>query len=125
MREFEVKVLAMAMEKHEALHWEYQEAMKDHREFSLRDVLQNGQEIPEDLRSSMVHQMTDDVHVLLCVSTFKRSFQLKESLPMNVAQTWPWRNRVTWCIFDANPDEDLLNWAFSIFAFAMQVGHVV
>ena len=125
MREFEAKVKSIALQKHDALHWEYQEAMKDHRGHSLRDVLEHGQDVPEDLKSSDVHQLVDDCHIVLCVSTFKRSFQLQEALALNVSQTWPWRLRVTWAIFDCNPDQELMHWAFETFSFPMQCGHIV
>ena len=123
--EFTRKVKSIALEKHSSLHWEYQEAMKDHRGHSLQEVLEHGQDVPEDLRSSEVYQMVDECHIVLCVSTFKRNFQLQEALGLNVSQTWPWRLRVTWCIFDANPDEDLLQWALETFELPMKVGHIV
>ena len=43
----------------------------------------------------------------------------------SLAQTWAWRRRVTWCIFDANPEEDLLEWVRENFSFALQTGHLV
>ena len=122
---FETRIRSIASEKHDALHWEYQEAMKDHCRELLTHVLEHGQHVPEDLKSSDVHQLIDDCHILLCCSTFKRNFQLQEALAMNVSQTWPWRRRVTWCIFDANPDTELWEWAKTCFSFAMQCGHII
>ena len=81
--------------------------------------------MPDDLKSSDVHQMIEDCHVCLCVSTFKRNFQLKEALALNMAQTWAWRRRATWCIFDANSDTELMEWTGEYFRVALQTGHII
>ena len=113
---------SIGSEKHAALHWEYQEAMEDHRGESLKHVLEHGQDEPEDLKSSEVHHSIDDCNILLYCSAFKRNFQLQEALPMHVSQTWPWRRRATWCIFYANSDMDLWEWAKTCFSFPLQCG---
>ena len=65
-------------------------------------------------------------HLLLCSTTFKRDWQLKQSLPLNLPQTVTvWQKRVTWCIFDANISEDLWNWARQEFAPLIQGGHLI
>ena len=115
----------MVGEKHRKMHREYQELLQDHMGDPLPWVLRVGQDKPEDLKASEVSELCESCHVLLYTSTFKRSFQLKEAMALNLAQTWAWRRRVTWCIFDANPEEDLLEWVRENFSFALQTGHLV
>ena len=69
--------------------------------------------------------MAGEAHVLLCTSTFKRDWQLKESLTLNLPQTMAWHLRVTWCVFDANPTEELWDWARHEFAPLIQGGHLI
>ena len=54
-----------------------------------------------------------------------RSLQLQESMALSLAQTWPWRRRLTWCVFDVSPELDLLDWVRENFASALQTGHLV
>ena len=122
---FERALNLAAIAIHDELHWEYQELLKDHRGVTLREVLEKGEDVPDEIKSSDVHQMIDDCHVCLCVTTFKRDFQLREVLALNVAQTWPWRRRVTWCIFDPNSETGLLEWVGEHFRVALQTGHII
>ena len=78
-------------------------------------MLRVGQDKPED-----VSELCESCH-----TSTKRSFQLKEAMALNLAQTWAWQRRVTWCIFDANPEEDILEWVRENFSFALQTGHLV
>ena len=50
-------------------------------------MLRVGQDKPEDLKASEVSELCESCHVLLYTSTFKRSFQLKEAMALNLAQT--------------------------------------
>jgi hypothetical protein len=47
-----------------------------------------------------------DVNIYLCVTTFKRTYQLKEGLPQNVLLTWPYRSRVRWVVLDLNDGQE-------------------
>ena len=82
------KLHDMAIAKHDELHWSYQMMMQDHVGNKFPDFVRQGQVVPPDINGSAVHQLVEQCHILLCVSTFKRSFQLKESLALNIAQTW-------------------------------------
>ena len=46
-------------------------------------------------------------------------------MALSLAQTWPWRRRLTWCVFDVSPELDLLEWVRENFASALQTGHLV
>ena len=115
----------MVDEKHAKLHREYQELLQDHMGDPLPDALRAGHDKPEDLKASESDELCESCHVPLCTSTFKRDFQLKEVMAINLAQTWAWRRRVTWCIFDANREQDLWEWVRDTFSFALQTGHLV
>ena len=115
----------LAIEHHNKLHGEYQDMLKDHCGKPMPDWLMEDQHIPEDLQSSVAHQLCSESHVCLCVQTFKRDFQLRRVLAINVAQTWAWRHRVTWCIFDPNEETDLMRWALDVFAVAFMSGHII
>ena len=91
----------------------------------MPDWLIEDQDIPGDLQSSPIHQLCSESHVCLCVQTFKRDFQLRRVLAINVAQTWAWRHRVTWCIFDPNEETDFMRWALDVFAVAFKSGHII
>ena len=97
-------VNANAIQKWQGLHWQYQNCMNDNLGQPLPQWLHH-QVHPADLELSTVHELLSEPHVLLCTSTFKRDWQCKESLSLNLPQTLPWTRRVTWCVFDANPDE--------------------
>ena len=49
---------------------------------------------------------TGDVDIYLCVTTFKRTYQLKECLPPHVLLTWPYRSRVRWVVLDLNDGQE-------------------
>ena len=120
---------ANAIKKWKRLHWTYQKCMHDHFGQSLPDWIATQKVFfPKDLRGPEVtaeHEMIAESHVLLCSSTFKRDFQIKETLTLNLPQTMPWGRRVTWCVFDANVSEDLWDWARSNFSFPLQCGHLI
>ena len=122
---FKTMLADMVDEKHAKLHREYQELLQDHMDDPLPDALRAGHDKPEDLKASEFDELCESCHVLLSTSTFKRDFQLKEVMAINLAQTWAWRRRVTWCIFDANREQDLWEWVRDTFSFALQTGHLV
>ncbi len=65
-------------------------------------------------------------HVLFCVSTFKRHWQIEKALPINVVLTWPYRQHVSWCIADLNEASDsrLLDFATENLRLAMCEDHL-
>ena len=126
IQEFARRANANCIEKFGRLHWKYQESMKDHLGRLLPDWIAT-QRLPKDLGFPDTHKLQEmaEPHVLLCCSTFKRDFQIKETLTLNLPQTMPWGRRVTWCVFDANVSEDLWDWARSNFSFPLQCGHLI
>ena len=52
-------------------------------------------------------ELEADFVVVLCVTTFKRTFQVKNAFPPSVAATWPHRAKVIWSIVDFNDPEGL------------------
>ena len=69
-----------------------------------------------------------DVNIYLCVTTFKRTYQLKECLPQNVLLTWPYRSRVRWVVLDLNEgqeQEDVRRFIQDNFLVPIVVGHMV
>jgi len=69
-----------------------------------------------------------DVNIYLCVTTFKRTYQLKECLPQNVLLTWPYRSRVRWVVLDLNDgqeQEEVRTFIQDNFLVPIVVGHMV
>ena len=104
---FQSRLNALAKTAYEAIGWEYQEALRDqhNREFPL--ILETGQFKPDDLSLDLD---ADAPCALLCVTTFRRTWQLKACFGINIATTWPWRARVTWVIADFNLELDAIEW---------------
>jgi len=69
-----------------------------------------------------------DVNIYLCVTTFKRTYQLKECLPQNVLLTWPYRSRVRWVVLDLNDgqeQEEVRTFIQDNFVVPIVAGHLV
>jgi len=49
------------------------------------------------------HVAAADCKVALCVTTYKRSWQLASVLPINLVCTWKWMGMVVWFLADLNP----------------------
>ena len=49
----------------------------------------------------------DPTGVVFCVTTYKRTWQLKITICANLVLTWRFRPWVTWVLVDLNPPEDL------------------
>ena len=53
------------------------------------------------------HNQKERTEVVFCITTYKRSHQLLKALPLNLALSWPYRNRAAWVVVDFNeaPEE--------------------
>ena len=68
-----------------------------------------------------------DMLLVLCVTTFKRLFQLRRALPANLLNTLQRRDQVAWAIADFNPKaapECSYQWMLENLSDACRFGHV-
>ena len=75
--------------------------------------------------------LTADFVVVFCVSTFKRTFQVKKAFPPSVALTWGQRANVVWSIVDFNDStvtgsdyHSSMNWFYNNMALPIKQRHV-
>ena len=93
-------------------------------EITLHDI--PGLSMPQLLGNKYTRD--SDMIVVLCVTTFKRTFQLTHALPANVAKTWAhFPSEIVWCIVDFNDPEgeDYLGpWFYGFMSFASCADHI-
>jgi len=70
-------------------------------------------------------------HLALCVSTMRRTWQVKLALAQNVLASWPLRNYCTWYLADLNDHstsqadhDELWLWLQEFCAVPMMLGHI-
>ena len=61
-------------------------------------------------------------HIALCVTCYKRDWQAKVALPINLIVSWPWRRFVTWYFVDFNEDTSLIEHIGKECAAAIEAG---
>ena len=50
----------------------------------------------------------EELPVVYCVTSFKRTFQVCQALPVNLAVSWKWRGQIVWVLVDFNVDDNEL-----------------
>ena len=122
---FEIALRDGALATYRLMHSSRQELMADHVHNALPVWVAQGQRRPDDLQAAEVSEHLSVPHVILCLTTFKRNWQLKLTLEINVQHTWHWRSRVTWVIVDFNEDMEVSQWIVDKMGFALRVGHII
>ena len=122
---FEIALRDGALATYRLMHSSRQELMAYHVHNALPVWIAQGQRRPDDLQAAEVSEHLSVPHVILCLTTFKRNWQIKLTLEINVQHTWHWRSRVTWVIVDFNEDMEVSQWIVDKMGFALRVGHII
>ena len=72
-------------------------------------------QLEEETLGCVDHRGFPDVRLALCVHTYKRSWQLKATLPCMLCSTWQLKPYVRIYVADYNDDSNLSNWARTCF----------